>query len=126
MEEKEPLAVDLLETVALDGQEKFTYVPSLLSREDKEQLQHVFLRNIDVFAGNHLDMTGIDSTLASHKLNVISLEKHVRHKVRRFHPDRYQIIPTKVDNLLRAGFIREVKHPEWLVDVVVVPKKVDK
>ena len=29
----------------------------------------------------------------------------------------------KVDNLLRAGFIREVKYPEWLANMVVVPKK---
>ena len=43
--------------------------------------------------------------------------------MRCFHPDRHQIIQTKVDNLLRAGFIREVKYPEWLHNVVVVPKK---
>ena len=28
-----------------------------------------------------------------------------------------------MDNLLRAGFIIEVMYPEWLVNVVVVPKK---
>ena len=28
-----------------------------------------------------------------------------------------------MDNLLRAGFIREVKYSEWLANVVVVPKK---
>ena len=32
----------------------------------------------------------------------------------------------EVDNLLRAGFIREVKYPEWLANVVVVLKKGDK
>ena len=40
-----------------------------------------------------------------------------------FHLDRHQIIQTEVDNLLKAGFIREVKYPEWLANVVVVPKK---
>ena len=29
----------------------------------------------------------------------------------------------EVNNLLRAGFIKEVKYPEWLANVVVVPKK---
>ena len=28
-----------------------------------------------------------------------------------------------MDNLLRAGFIREVKYLEWLANVVLVPKK---
>ena len=50
MEEKDPLAVDLLETIALDGPEKFTYVNTLLSSKEKEQLQHVLLGNVDMFA----------------------------------------------------------------------------
>ena len=32
----------------------------------------------------------------------------------------------EVDNLLKAGFIREVKYPEWLANMVMVPKKGDK
>ena len=68
-------------------------------------------------------MAGIDPTLASHKLNVIAMAKLMRQKLRRFHSNRYQIIQTKMDNLLSAGFIREVKYPEWLANVVVVPKK---
>ena len=45
------------------------------------------------------------------------------HHSEAFHPDRHQIIQTEVDNLLRASFIRELKYPEWLANVVVVPKK---
>ena len=43
--------------------------------------------------------------------------------MKRLHPDRHQIIQMEVDNLLRAGFIREVKYPELLANMVVVPKK---
>ena len=68
-------------------------------------------------------MTVIDPMLTSHKLNVIPSAKSVRQKVRRCHPDHHRIIQTEVDNLLRAGFMREVKYPEWLTNVVVVPKK---
>ena len=28
-----------------------------------------------------------------------------------------------MDNLLEAGFIREIKYPEWMANVVVVSKK---
>ena len=99
--------MDPLEAVALNGSKIFTYVSSLLSNEEKEQLQRVLLRNIEVFAWNHLDMTRIDPMLASHKLNVIPSTRLVRQKVMCFHPDHHQIIQTDVDNLLRAGFIRE-------------------
>ena len=71
--------MDPLEAVALDRLEKFTHVSStLLSSEEKEQLRHVLLGNADVFAWCHLDMAGIDPTLASHKLNVIAMVKPVR------------------------------------------------
>ena len=107
----------------LDRPEKFTYVSSLLSSKEKEQLQRVLLRNIDLLAWNHSDMIGINPMLASHKLNIIPMTKPERQKVRFFHPDRHQIIQTEVDNRLRAGFIRGVEYPEWLANVVVVPKK---
>ena len=68
-------------------------------------------------------MTGIDPALASHKLSVSPMAKPVRQKVRRFHPDRHAIIQAEVSNLLQAGFIREVKYPEWLANVVVVLRK---
>ena len=83
----------------------------------------MLLNNIDVFAWGHSDMVWINLTVASHKLNIIPVARSVRQKVRRFHPDRHQIIQTEVDNLLRAGFIREVKYSEWLANVVVIPKK---
>ena len=68
-------------------------------------------------------MVGISPMVASHKLNVLPIAKLVRQRVRRFHSDRHRIIQEEVDNLLAAGFIREVKYFEWMANVVVVPKK---
>ena len=68
-------------------------------------------------------MVGISPTVASHKLNILPNAKPVRQRVRWFHPNQRQIIQTEVDNLLAAWFLREVKYPEWLANVVVVTKK---
>ena len=68
-------------------------------------------------------MAGIDPILASHKLNMIAMAKPIRQKIRRFHLDHHQIIQIKVDNLLSAGFIKEVEYPKCLANVVVIPKK---
>ena len=78
MEEKDLLALDPLETVMLDDLEKFTYVSSLLSSEEKKAATTLLLRNIYVFSWNHSDMIKIDSMLASHKSNVIFIAKPVR------------------------------------------------
>ena len=71
-------------------------------------------------------MIGISPTHASHKLNVAPSAKPVRQKVRCFHPDHHLVIQNEVDNLLQNGFIRAVKYPEWLTNVVMVPKKGNK
>ena len=71
-------------------------------------------------------MIGISPTHASHRLNVTPSAKPVRQKVRHFHLDRHLVIQTEVDNLLQNGFIRAVKYPDWLANVVVVPKKGNK
>ena len=78
---------------------------------------------MDVFAWTHSDMAGINLAHASHKLNIIPSTRSVRQKVRRFHPDSHQVMHAEVDNLLKAGFIREIKYSEWLTNVVVVSKK---
>ena len=77
--------MDPLEKVALDGLEKFTYVNSLLSNQESEQLQLVLLNNIDVFIWSHSDMVGINPMVASHKLNIILAVRPIRQKVRRIH-----------------------------------------
>ena len=78
---------------------------------------------MDVFAWTHSDLADINLVHASHKMNVIPSARPVRQKVRRFHSNRHQVIQAEVDNLLKAGFIREIKYPEWLANMVVVPKK---
>ena len=115
--------MDPLEPILLGRPDKHTYVSCLTSEEEKQQLQQVLLGNIDIFAWTHLDMTDINPLHASHKLDVIPSARPVRERVRRFHLNRHQIIQAEVDNLLDAGFIREVKYPKWLDNVVVVPKK---
>ena len=90
----------------MDESEKFTYICSLLSNEEREHIRLVLLNNIDVFAWSHSNMVRVNPTVAYHKLNIILAAKPIRQKVRLFHSDRHQIIQTIVDNLLRYGFIK--------------------
>ena len=117
------MVVDPLESLLIGGPDRCTYVSSLLTEEERARLQEVLKANADVFTWTHSDMTGISPVNASHKLNVFPSAKPVRQRVRLFHPDRHQIIQAEVDNLMKVGFIKEVKYSEWLANVVVVPKK---
>ena len=42
--------------------------------------------------------------------------------MRRQASERQDVIRQEVEKLLRAGFIHEVRHPDWLANPVVVPK----
>ena len=123
MEDKEQLAVDPLESKLIGGPGKCTYVSSLLSGEERARLHQILQANVDVFTWTHLNMIGISPVHASHKLNVVSYARPVRQRVRHSHPNRHQVIQAELENLLKVRFIKEVKYPEWLANVVVVPKK---
>jgi hypothetical protein len=47
----------------------------------------------------------------------------IRQKLRRFTPDKREAIRAELARLVAARFIREVLHPEWLANLVLVLKK---
>jgi hypothetical protein len=83
-----------------------------------------FLRaNRDIFAWKPADMPGVPRELIEHSLNVDPKATPKRQHLRRFADDRQDAIKKELTKLLAAGFIREVFHPEWLANPVLVPKK---
>jgi hypothetical protein len=40
-----------------------------------------------------------------------------------FHPDKKDVIKREIARLLDASFVKEVYHPDWLTNPVLVPKK---
>jgi hypothetical protein len=68
-------------------------------------------------------MPGVPRELAEHKLNVYPQARPIRQKLHRFTPDKREAIRAELARLVAAGFIREVLHPEWLANPVLVLKK---
>ena len=52
--------------------------------------------------------------------------KPVKQRLRRFDEEKRRAIREEIAKLLAAGFIREVHHPEWLANPVLVRKKSEK
>jgi hypothetical protein len=83
-----------------------------------------FLRdNISVFAWKPADMPGVPRHLIEHSLNVSKTARHIKQKLRRFAHDKKEAIRAEVIRLLAARFIKEVYHPDWLANPVLVRKK---
>ena len=78
LEDKEQLVVDPLQPIVVGSPDRCTYVSSLLTKKEKAPLQQALTVNADVFAWNHLDMTGINPVNTSHKLNVLPSAKPIQ------------------------------------------------
>jgi hypothetical protein len=83
-----------------------------------------FLRvNAEVFAWSPLDMPGIPSEVAEHSLDSHGSSRPVKQHLHKFDEEKCRVIREEVNKLLAAGFIKEVLHPEWLANLVLVRKK---
>ncbi|XP_019163604.1 PREDICTED: uncharacterized protein LOC109159946 [Ipomoea nil] len=75
-----------------------------------------------VFAWGPEDMPGVDRSIISHRLAVDPEHRPIVQKKRYSANDRREFVKKEVSTLLAAGHVREVKYPEWLANVVLVPK----
>jgi hypothetical protein len=83
-----------------------------------------FLRaNAEVFAWSPSDMPGIPRDVAEHSLDIRAGARPVKQPLRRFDEEKRRAIGEEIHKLMAAGFIKEVFHPEWLANPVLVKKK---
>ena len=76
-----------------------------------------------MFAWKPADMLGVPWELIEHSLNVSPTAKPIKKKLRRFAQDKKEAIRAEITRLLAANFIKEVYHPKWLANPVLVRKK---
>nr|XP_025631186.1 uncharacterized protein LOC112724189 [Arachis hypogaea] len=68
-------------------------------------------------------MPRIDPQLMSHKLSVHPGSRPIQQRRCKLGTERAQVVEEQVQALLEADFIREVKYPAWLANVVLVKKQ---
>ena len=83
-----------------------------------------FLRsNANMFAWSPSDMPGIPREVAEHSLEIRASSKPLKQCLHRFDEEKRKIIGEEIHKLLTARFIKEVHHPDWLANPVLVKKK---
>jgi hypothetical protein len=93
--------------------------------DEKQELALVsFLwANRDIFAWKPVDMPGVLRELIEHSLNVHPQAMPKKQRFQRFAHDKREAIKQEIAKLLAAGFIKEVIHPEWVANPILVRKK---
>ncbi|KAL0402351.1 UNVERIFIED_CONTAM: hypothetical protein Slati_4265000 [Sesamum latifolium] len=131
LKEEAPVAVqpveELLTVELIPGNpDKITKIESKMKEDVREQVINYLRKNKDILAWTPQDLEGIDPGVITHHLNLDPTIKLIKQKKRYFGPEKDKIIQGEVNKLLTAGHIREIQFPEWLSNVVLVPKPGEK
>ena len=109
IEEKRMVAepIEVLEDISLDEKnpEMCTRVGADLEERIKKDLVCFLRKSIDVFAWSHKDISGIDPSVITHRLNVYPSSKPVRQKKRVFALERDNAIKEEAQKLTATKFM---------------------
>ena len=114
---------DLMKITIGDDPEKFFQVGSQLPQQEREELIEFLKQNIDVFAWNTYETSGVDPEFICHHLNVNPLVAPKKQLSRRSSKKHAEAVRQEVAKLKQAGAIKEIFYPEWSANTVVVKKK---
>ena len=67
-------------------------------------------------------MLGLDPDLIMHHLSIAPRIKLVKQKLHKIHPHVALLVKSKLEKLLKAGFIRAIDYVEWISNIVLVSK----
>ncbi|XP_071924992.1 uncharacterized protein [Coffea arabica] len=125
LEEGVKATVDDLKEINLGTSEdpRPIYISASLSPDEEKAYIELLREYQDIFAWTYKEMLGLDPKVAVHHLAVKKGVRPVKQAQRRFRPDLIPLIEMKVNKLIEAGFIREVKYPTWISSIVPVRKK---
>ena len=115
-------STELIDFRAFD-QPREIRIDSSLSPDERSRLIDLLRSYLDVFAWSYEDMSGLNPSIVQHRLPILPHATPVKQKLRRLHPQWSLQVKEKIQKQLGVGFLSVVEYPEWLANVVPVPKK---
>ena len=101
-------------------------IGSSFSLDERSGLINLPRSYLDVFAWSYEDMLGLNPSIVQHHLPILPYAKPVKQKLRRLHPRWSLQVKEEIQKQLNVGFLSLIEYPEWLANVVPVPKKIGK
>jgi len=98
-------------------------IGALLDVTVKERVIALLKEYADIFAWTYKDMPDLDPEVVEHRLPLKPACPPVKQKLRRSYPDMALKIKEKVRKKIDAGFLIMSEYPQWLANIVPVPKK---
>ncbi|GJU66245.1 reverse transcriptase domain-containing protein [Tanacetum coccineum] len=121
---QEEEGVDVTEQIIVNPSfpDQMVTIGGRLSKDCKEQLKTLLKGNMEVFAWEPADMTGVPRKVIEHALNVNPSLDPVCQKRRTFSPEKSGAVTKEVTEWIKAGIVRPVKYPTYISNPVLVKK----
>jgi hypothetical protein len=103
--------------------DRIVCIGAKMSPEEQAELLQFLDKNNDVVSWSTSNLIGVNREVIEHKLQVNPNTKPKKQKLCKMSEEKIEAVKAKVKCLMDAGFIMEVRHPQWLANVVMVHKK---
>ena len=94
-----------------------------MKKDERTKLIKLLCDYSDIFAWSYHDKPGLDASIVEHKLPLKPECPPVKQKLRRMRPDMSLKIREEVKKQFDVGFLAVAKYPQWVANIVPVPKK---
>jgi len=105
-----------------EGEEKNVIIGAGLTKEMKLQLYTLLKEFKDIFAWSYKDMSGLDPEIVQHRLPLKPECHPIKQRLRRMKPE-VSLKIKEVEKQFNVEFLAVAQYPQWVVNVVHVPKK---
>jgi hypothetical protein len=109
--------------IGTNDEPKMMQIGKNLTSFEKDEFIALLQEFQEVFAWSYEDMLGIDTDIVQHSIPTDPTFRPVKQKLLRMKPEWTLKIKEEVEKQYNAGFLKVVNYPEWLANVVPVPKK---
>ena len=117
--------LDITEAINLgtEREKKEVKIGTMLSPATRKELIDLFQDYSDVFEWSYQDMPGLNTDIVVHRLPLREECMPVKQKLRRVKLKMLLKIKKEVKKQLDAGFLEVAKYPQWVANIVPVPKE---
>ncbi|KAL0313661.1 UNVERIFIED_CONTAM: Transposon Tf2-12 polyprotein [Sesamum calycinum] len=99
------------------------YISASLTQEEEGTYIALLHEFKDVFAWSYKEIPGLDPKVVVHHLSIKKGACPVKQGQHRFRPELISLIEGEVNKIIEVNFIREVKYPMWISNIVPIRKK---
>lgn len=105
---------------------QITQIESSLSPEEEAEIIKILRENVDLLAWKLVDMPGIGPNIGCHHQALYPTIKPITQRKRKKEEENRRVVEDEVRKLMKVDFIKEIRYPTWLDNIIMVKKMLGK